>query len=164
MLRVTGHPGNKAVFKQIERVPVAMKRGLKNANLKIGKVITEEAVRTIKQDPKSGKFQILQDKWTGALRMHRASAPGESPANFSGALAASIGYVPSSEELKIGAGGSAPLVTTSTGQIGFSDIVNYAKSLELKRMRPYLKPSIVKKQKDAERYYYQYITRELLRT
>ncbi len=156
-------PGNQKVFNQISNIPRSFREGIKRANLIIGKEITQEAVRTITKDTKTGKGYVLQDKWTGQLRFHRASAPGQSPANFSGALAASIGYIPSTRELIIGAGGSAPNVTLASGQIGFADMVDYAAKLELRMKRPYLKPSIVKKQKDTENYYRQEITRLLLK-
>jgi hypothetical protein len=160
MIQIRGASGNARVFGQIRNIPKSFNLGIKKANIDIGREISKEAKRTIKEDKKTGRLYILQDKFTGQLRLHRASARGESPANFSGALAASIGYVPSVEKLIIGAGGTNPLITTGTGQIGFGDLVNYAKRLELGG-RPYLKPSIVKKQKDTENYYYQAIGREL---
>jgi hypothetical protein len=161
-MKITGAPGNAKVFQQIKNIPRSFAEGIKKANMFIGKDITKQAKWRIIGGIKSGKFYVLQDIWTSKYRTHRASAPNESPANFSGSLAASIGYVPSGNELVIGAGGSSPLVNTKSGQIGFGVFVDYAKRLELSG-RKYLKPAIKEKQKDTENYYYQEVSRELLK-
>lgn len=161
-MRIMGVSENTKVFRQIKDISKSINTGIKKANIYIGKDIVKEARRTIKEDSKTGKYHILRDVWTGQVRIHRASAPNETPANFSGSLAASIGYVPSNNELIIGAGGSSPSVNTESGQIGFGVFVDYAAKLE-KSGRRYLKPSIQKKQKDTENYYYQETRRELLK-
>lgn len=155
-------PGNKKVFRQIRDIPKSFKSGIKTGNLYIGKDVSKEAKKKITSGKKTGKRYILLDPITGQLRPHQASAPNESPANFSGSLAASINYAPKGGDLIIGAGGSPPLVTTQSGQVAFGLTVDYAKKLELSG-RKYLKPAIVEKQKNTENYYYQEISKKLLK-
>lgn len=166
MIRIRGAKGNERVFRQIRRIPESFQRGIKRSNMVIGKIIQTEARRTIRDDPKSGRLYILKDLWSGRDILHRASAPGQSPARFSGSLMASIGYTPSSSRLIIGAGtgGKDVKIVTDTnysGQIGFGRIVDYARKLETVMNRPYLKTSIIKKRKDTENYYTREIGREL---
>ena len=164
MIRIRGADGNQRVFRQIKRIPESFAKGIRRANMIIGKTIQTEARRTINEDPKTGKLYIREDIWSGRMVMHRASAFGESPARFSGSLAASIGYSPSTGRLIVGAGTTGRDVQAfgaAAGQIGFGQIVDYASKLELRMNRPYLKPSIAKKQKDTENYYLREIGREL---
>jgi hypothetical protein len=169
MLKVSGLPGNRKVFKQIARLPESMNRGLKKANFLIGKKIQSD-IRADMEKPKSGRLYFLSEFWLGGgLVRHRASAVGEAPAKFSGSLQASVNYVPSSSELVIGAGntgGGVPTVSSPRyvdlgGQIGFGRTVDYAKKLETVKRRPYLKKNIDLNRKNTENYYYSETGREL---
>ncbi len=124
-------------------------KGISHAFNRIGRDISGEAKRTIREDPKTGVIREVKDPFTGELQLHQASAPGESPANLSGALAGSIGAIAQNNQLQIGAGGNV------VGNIFMMDIVtfvDYAAELELEFERPYLKPSIDRKQRNTRTY------------
>ena len=172
MLRVSGLPGNQKVFRQIAGLPESMNRGLKKANFLIGKKIQSD-IRADMASKKHGRIYFLVEFWTGgSIIKHTASAVGEAPARLTGSLKASVNYIPSSAKLEIGAGntgGGVPIVKDAGypgqvdlgGQIGFGRTVDYARSLELKRGRPYLKKNIDLNSKNTENYYYSEIGREL---
>lgn len=164
MLTVRGVPGNEKVFRQIAGIPANMARGLKSANLLIGRQVTRD-IRKDMQPPKSGRTYIIREFWRGdRLIRHKASAPGEAPAVLSGSLRASVGYIPSSRELEIGAGNKGSGVSVVlAGQIGFGRTVDYARKLELRMNRPYLKKNITRNFRNIENYYYRQIARKVFR-
>lgn len=171
MLTVRGVPGNEKVFRQIAGIPANMTRGLKSANLLIGRQVTRD-IRKDMQPPKSGRTYIIREFWRGdRLIRHKASAPGEAPAVLSGSLRASVGYIPSSRELEIGSGNkgsgvsvvSKPRYFNLAGQIGFGRTVDYARKLELRMNRPYLKKNITRNFRNIENYYYRQIARKVFR-
>jgi hypothetical protein len=110
---------------------------------RIGKDLRKSAVQDILKKPKNGKVYMLRLK--GRLVRHQSSAPGEAPANFSGALRKSIVYkTQGSKQLIFGAGNQ--------------NSVKYAKSLELGNKdrhlepRPYLKKSIDDNDRNTEKH------------
>ena len=84
---------NSSMFKK------ATRKGITNAFYKIGKDLKQDVVRDIKTGAKTGKVYSVQIN--GVKRLHRASAPGEVPANLTGALANSIGYDVSGSSYKM---------------------------------------------------------------
>jgi hypothetical protein len=172
MFKVTGAKGNARVFRQIANIPRSMGRGLKNGNIMAGKKIQKD-IRADMEKPKSGRVYMLREFWLGRGTIrHRASAPGEAPARLTGSLKASVNYIPSMTEMVIGAGttgGGVPIVKDPGypgqvdlgGQIGFGRVVDYARSLELRRRRPYLKKNIAANYGNTKNYYIRETGREL---
>lgn len=129
---------NREVFIQIKNAPNATERGIRNAFHLIGKDLVKESRRSILKGPKTGQLYRIK----GRKRLHRASAPGQPPANLSGDLRKAIGFqIKGSEEMKFGARSK----------------VDYGRFLELgtKRMikRPFLLRAIQKLQQRTANYF-----------
>jgi hypothetical protein len=137
---------NREVFAQIDNIKAATERGVRRGFFRAGAIIVKEARRSIIKGPKTGRVY----KISGRRRKHRSSAPGEPPANLTGQLQKSTGFLISgSSEMKIGAGGADGIIHAHA-----SKNVKYARRLELGdskvKARPYLIRAIENKQKDTE--------------
>lgn len=86
MIRVKSDPQNKRVFFGIDNLSKRHKKAIRNASFEVGKIIQREGRNAILRGKKTGKTYKV------GLRVHRASAPGESPANITGKLQRSIDY------------------------------------------------------------------------
>ena len=119
---------------EISRHDEMMRRGFRLAFYNIGKENTRYAKEIIKVGPKTGRLYRIP----GRKRRHRASAPGEAPANLTGNLRKGVDF-----EVK------------GPYQMEFGDQVFYGKFLEegTKRMepRPHLKKSVAHNEPYAER-------------
>lgn len=119
------------------------KQGIRKAFYFIGKDLKKESVRLINQKPKSGRFYIINvgigGKALKSPRIHQASAPNEAPAVITGKLRKSISFN-----------------VHNFNQLEFGSNVEYGKYLELgtvkMKPRPYLKPSILNKNKNSILY------------
>ena len=154
---------NAETMKQLKRIDYIVgetKKGIRRANYLIGKELVKDARKKILQGPKTGILYRIQ-RPSGRVVRHRASAPGEPPANFSGALRASVDFIVNGEQLKFGAGG-----LIQSGRLS-GQKVEYAKDLELGntkkklKKRPYLKAAIDDSTKIATNYYRKEITKQL---
>lgn len=95
---------NRKVYAHIFRLERKCQNSLKVAHYKIGKRLKETARKQIlDKSTKTGKVTV---KRLGRRRLrHQASAPGESPANFTGRYRRSIDFQPHGwNELEFGAG------------------------------------------------------------
>ena len=136
-------PDNLRAEIAIKGLSKLTQRGLNQAFFDIGKDLKKTADTLIKdKTKKTGRVYIV--RLNGRLHRHQASAPGESPANLTGKLRKSLGYVVSgSNRIDFGAGGR-------------DSKVNYAKDLEqgtrkiLKR--PYLISSITANERNFEKH------------
>jgi len=119
----------KVIF-QIDNLDKLTRRGIRQAFYQHGKLVQRRARQKIIRPPKNGRLY----KVAGRKRRHRASAPGQAPANLTGALQKSIGFNVSTSEMELGA--DTP----------------YARALELgtdkMEARPYLWPSIEETEDD----------------
>ncbi len=128
--------GNRQVFIQIENLVEATERSIRRAFYLSGKRIQKDARQSIIKGPKTGRLYRIP----GRSRRHRASAPGEPPANLFGNLQKSVDFiVEGTMDMTVGAGSSD---------------VPYADVLELGgtriKPRPYLVTAIEKNQKNTE--------------
>jgi len=158
-------PGSARRLKQIEKLTEATMLGIRHANYLIGVHLTKLARTKILKPPKTGRiyhWRFPPESRTGPFRRHRASAIGESPANFTGRLKDSVSFLVKGQQLHFGAGG--PVMAGRWK--GFE--VSYARILELGGTtagpgkarigkRPYLKPAITESTKVVLNYYKQYI-------
>ncbi len=138
---------NIKVEKQIRNAPKNTYRAIRSGLLKIREDWVGEAKRLIIDPPKTGLFYLVRIR--GKDVTHRASAPGQSPANMTGALKDSIGAEVVGNQLTLGAG---------------SADVFYAKRLELGEgilARPYLGRAIDNQAKDTNTLFDFYLERRL---
>lgn len=99
---VKGGPKNQKIFIVIEGINEQTRRSVRRAFYFAGKDITDSARNSILRKPKSGKTYIIRKD--GRRFNHKASAPGEAPANLSGTLRRSIDFkVQGWSELEVGA-------------------------------------------------------------
>jgi len=94
--------GSNTIFRELQNVALFQKaanKGITQAFYKMGKDLKKDAVNSIKSGTKTGK--VYSVNVNGVTRLHRASAPGETPANLTGALAKSIGYDVSGSSYKM---------------------------------------------------------------
>ena len=142
-MRIISAPGNQKVFRQIRTIPQRFYNGIREGNFAIGSTLQKDIRRTMTEGKKKGRIYKIRG------RRHQASAPGEAPAVFTGALRGSVGFVVGTRELKFGARAF------------------YAGWLEegTKKMkkRLYLKNAYFRNRRNAEVYYYKRITTRLLR-
>ncbi len=152
---------NAKAFRSIRGLSRNTYTGIRRALYKVGKINVDTARKNIKSGPKTGRTYELEHPFTGKLVSHQASAPGQSPANFSGALAASIGMINQGDQVVIGAGGDvvgSPF-TFGSQRLGF---VSYASELELDMNRPYLIKAIKSTQCPTQTFFELEIKRALL--
>jgi HK97 gp10 family phage protein len=127
---------NKRVYAQVNDLNNRTRRALRLSFYFIGKELTKEARRSIIKGPKTGRLYRIK----GRKRLHRASAPGEPPANLTGSLQKSIDFlVVGSKRLEFKAG---------------NNDVDYAAALEFGTIkikpRPFMIRAIEAKEKQIE--------------
>jgi len=84
-------------FMVINKSMINNKEGVRRGLVEVGPEIRKEVKRLITSPPKTGRVYTIRGK------PHQASAPGEAPANLTGALAASVSSrVKGSTRLTIG--------------------------------------------------------------
>ena len=99
----------KAVFK-IHHLQELTKAGVEHAAFITARGLRTATGKEILRRPKGGRVYVSRTR-SGARRRHVASAPGETHANFSGALRRSLGFKVSSKHIEFGYGvdkGNAP--------------------------------------------------------
>lgn len=130
MITVRESPKNKKTFITIERLPNRTEKFLSGALHEIGRENVVEARKLIRSKNKTGRLYSIGGK------NHRASAPGESPASFSGTLARTMRYT-----------------VRGTSQVEFGDTVSYGAFLEegTKHIapRPHIEKTVKLKERDT---------------
>ncbi len=96
-------PRNKKAYRSINNIDENTRRGMRQAFFQYGNDLIKTANRQILEKPKGGRvYRVRRGK---RKFRHRASAPGESPANLSGNYRKSIGYkIRGSSQMIFGAG------------------------------------------------------------
>lgn len=130
--QILGKETQNEVKKSVAKAARKFKTAVKNALTDMGKDLKKQTKLSINNVGRTGR--IYRVRIRGKIKRHQASAPGQVPANMTGALKRSVQYkVTNPVTLEYGAG-------DSTGP------VDYAKYLEMgtSRMapRPYLEPQI----------------------
>lgn len=122
MINVKGDKDNFKVNLNIKNIKKATQKGVRAAMFEIGKDLKATAKKSILKKPKRGRTYLLRRG--GSVVVHRASAPGEPPADFTGALQKSIDFdVVGVDRLEFG-------VKKSIGTMNSPGGVNYGKDLE----------------------------------
>ena len=154
---ISADHANKKVELQIRAIKTLSREAIRKGFYFIGRELREEAKRSIINGPKSGRLYRIK----GRKNLHRASAPGESPANLFGNLQKSIGYiVKGSDSMEFGAGGESGKLHG----LARKD-VKYARRLELGggsvAQRPYLSKAIDAKEKQVSTIFENELKRSL---
>lgn len=131
-------PENRRVIAQINNLSQKTNQSIRRGLYFVGKDLTKTAKQSIIKGPKTGRVY----KISGRRRKHRASAPGEPPANLTGKLQKSVNFIVRGfKQMEFGAGNRN---------------VNYAGFLELgtkkMRKRTFLIRAINKRQKETRNY------------
>lgn len=142
-MKVKSARGNKRTFGKIADISQDTERGIRRAFYLLGKDLVAEARQLIIKGPKTGKLYRI----SGRKKKHRASSPGEAPANLSGNLQRSVNFlVQGSDSMKFGA------------------YIEYGGFLELgtskMEARPYLIKAIDSNERNAEFHFQRNIERE----
>ena len=99
---------NKKVYLKIDRLGEITRQSIRKSFYLLGKDLVRTTSKAILKKPKGGRVYIRVFK-SGVRRRHRASAPGETHANMSGALRRSLGYkIGGSISLEFGYGVDKP--------------------------------------------------------
>jgi hypothetical protein len=139
---------NKQVFVKIDRLASQSSRAIRQGFFKFGKELVNTSRRLIIDPPKTGNLYRV----AGRKRRHRASAPGQAPANLTGALQRSIDYkVYGSSQMEFGSNPSK-----TSGDSGRT--ARYAKELEngskrIRGRRPYLETSVRKNAGNGRKHF-----------
>ncbi len=147
---VRGSASNANVIIKIQNLKIDQLRGIRKAFYFIGKDLVKDANSLILQQPKHGKLYTVR---RGGRRFrHRASAPGESPANLSGSLRSALDFnVVGGNRLEFG------VQEKSQNRKGTPSGVIYGKFLELGTTkmdeRPFLKPTIKKNYRNTQKHF-----------
>lgn len=102
---IEGFEDNPIAFDAAVSIEQNTKKGIRKAFFKIGKDIHTNFNNQVLRQKKSGRIYIRKDR-LGRKRRHRASAPGESPANRTGTYRKSAAWINQTTQLTWGA--SAP--------------------------------------------------------
>lgn len=148
-VEIKADPRNRKVFVNISNIRNATSRGLRQGFFQFGNDLKRTASKQILKKPKGGR--VYRIKRGTRIINHRASAPGESPANLTGKYRKSIGFqIRGASQMLFGAGSST---------------VPYAKWLErgTSRMksRPGLGNAVKATEKSAINYFSNNIERNL---
>jgi HK97 gp10 family phage protein len=155
---------SKKVLLSLEKMGQTTQRALRRAFYFSGKDLVKESSRLIMEKPKHGRLYKLQRN--GVSVLHRASAPGEAPANFTGALKSSLDFTVighdrmlfGSREQFLGKGGQPVELKTRKGVV-------YGKFLEegtgKMAPRPFLITSLNNSAKQIEQNFVEQIIKNI---
>ncbi len=93
--------GNKIVFLKIGQIDEDTRRGIRQGFFRLGSSLRRTASKQILSKNKTGRLYRIRRG--GRMINHRASAPGETPANLSGNYRRNLGFeIHGSEEMEFG--------------------------------------------------------------
>lgn len=144
--KITENRNNRKIIKRISRHRVATEQGIRMGMMDTGQMLVKTGRGLIRKGPKTGRLYRIP----GRRRRHRASSPGEAPANRTGMLARSQGFK-----------------VSGFSEMAYGERAEYAPFLELgtKKMdaRPHLITSIELNTTNARRNFERRIRQELIR-
>lgn len=139
-MKIVGDPLNKLVYKKLKNIDKDYRKGITLAYKDLAVKLKE----TTKKDfiaPKSGRVYVKRLK--GRLVRHRASAPGEPPAKFTGTLEKSL-------ETK-NSGWSQLDYSAGNNDAYYASFLEFGTSRMAKR--PYMIKSVNDNERNAELYF-----------
>lgn len=158
MFQVKPDLKNRQIFIQIKNLISTQKTAIRRAFYFSGKDLVKTSKAMIMEKPKHGRLYRL--KKNGRYVLHRASAPGEAPANFTGALKRSVDFtVSGADKMIFGSRLYFP------DRKGMPSGVKYGGYLELgtKKIapRPYLESSIKKNYRNIQTHFEKHLKTKL---
>lgn len=145
-ITVVGGPNNAKIFATHRKSRGRVQQGIRLGFYYLGRELRDGVRSQIKSGPKTGRLYRVKDR----SRRIRASAPGEAPANRTGKLRRSVGFlVRGHQEL----------------EFGYLDDVDYGIFVEVgtKNMkpRPALRKQVDKSEKSADQHFHREIKKAL---
>lgn len=134
-------PGNKKVFLDLGKAAAGTKRGVRQGFHALGRELHAGVRKRIKKKPKTGRLYRIK----GRKRRHRASAPGEDPANLSGKLRKSVSRKIRNEDM----------------EFGYDDSVDHGKVLEEGNSKIKPRPALTKQVNASAKNARQHFEREI---
>ena len=147
---IVADSNNKEVMITISNITPSTLVGIRKAFYFLGKDLRRTSSDLILEKPKTGRLYRL--KRNGRIVKHRASAPGEAPANFTGSLRRSIDFdVVGGDRMEFG------VKSEFENRKGTPAGVDYGKYLEegtpKMEKRPFLITSLTKNQANAKEHF-----------
>jgi len=100
---------NREVFLSLDNIDENTRRGIRQGFFRLGRLMEVNLKRELMKKNKTGRIYRNGRTKTGRKRRHRASAPGETPANRSGNYRRNVGYqIRGSENMQFGVREGAP--------------------------------------------------------
>ena len=100
---------NREIFLSLENIEDNTRRGIRQGFFRLGRLLELNLRAEVMKKNKTGRIYPAGRTKTGRKRRHRASAPGQTPANFSGNYRKNIGYqLHGSESMEFGVRDGAP--------------------------------------------------------
>ncbi len=145
-------PKSRFAFIGIKTIIAQSKSSIRKGWYFVGKELQKEGQKLVKEGPKTGRLYRIK----GRRRRHRASAPGEPPANRFGDLRRSINFkVEGWRRMAYGAG-TTTMIYPAVLELGTR------KSRKIEK-RPYLIVAIKTKQKQTRKIFEQQLKKGLNR-
>lgn len=133
---------NREIFLSLENIEENTRRGIRQGFFRLGALLQKNLRKAVIAKNKTGRVYRNGRTKTGRKRRHRASGPGQTPANFSGNYRKNIGY---------------QIKGSETMEFGIRDGAPYAEFLEngTKNMaaRPGVGNTVKATEKDAQRFF-----------
>ncbi len=92
MIELTVDPRNKRVNVRIENISQDSSRGIREGFYRLGKRLVRDTSKDILRKPRQGRLYRVRLGPKRVIR-HKASVPGEAPANITGKLRRSLGFI-----------------------------------------------------------------------
>lgn len=144
MMTVSEEPGNAREHRRLASLAALTSRGIRQGFFRAGHKMSADARLNLIKAPKTGRLYKIR----GRKQLHRASAPGESPANLTGALKKSVAF---------------KIQGMEHFEFGYDDSTKYGRRLELgdrpgkKPPRIEARPNLAKVVKENQRNMKQYM-------
>ncbi len=159
-MKLISGKGNNKIYNDLKTHDEKVMSGIRKGLFDVGKALIRHSKENIYKKPKGGKYYRLRkikgrvgSRFLSVSKVvtHKASAPGEAPANFTGNLAKGLSYkVRGNTQLIFGNKAVSPID-------GFA----YSEHLEVKMNRPYLAPAVKEEEKNVRNYLIKSIRKEL---
>lgn len=152
MIDVYEDSATRQAFISIDNLEQATRRGIRQGFFRSGQKLRADARRNIIKGPKTGRLYRVR----GRKRRHRASAPGESPANLTGNLQRSVGFqIYGMDRMEFGyreSGGGARSGSAFYGKFLELGTHKRATGQRLIEPRPNLNPTVKRNNRNVQRY------------
>ena len=145
-IEIVNPAGGRLFFESVENIQARTHFGIEKAFWKSGKDIQGEFSKQVLAKNKTGRIYIRRNS-AGARRRHRASAPGETPANITGFYRKSFGFV---------------VNQGVTPQLTIGNSAEYAGFLELGTTRMKARPGLLNSINSSQRDIIRNLTTDIL--